>query len=275
MKYVILRDDDTNALTPIDYLERLFRPFLDRGFPVNLATIPNVNTEALHCDGELEVFNMTRTPTTPKTLPIGCNEKLVDYLKSNPCYQIVQHGCRHEFVSGKPEFAHDNGDDIRRRIKEGRKFLLEAGFPEPTAFVAPYDQLSQVSYLEVTRQFPVLSTGWFEWRRVPRSWWPQYLMKKLTRSAHWRVGNNILLTHPGCHLSYHRNYGTMLDEIRRSIDSRRVTVLVSHWWEYFRNRKADDALISVLHETADYLAKRNDVRVISFADLTRQSIELN
>ena len=37
MRYVILRDDDTNALTPIECLETLYRPFLDRGLPVNLA----------------------------------------------------------------------------------------------------------------------------------------------------------------------------------------------------------------------------------------------
>jgi len=42
MRYVILRDDDTNALTPIECLETLYRPFLARGLPVNLATIPEV-----------------------------------------------------------------------------------------------------------------------------------------------------------------------------------------------------------------------------------------
>src|SRR5947207_14714145 len=42
MRYVILRDDDTNALTPVENLERLYRPFLDRGLPVNLSVIPDV-----------------------------------------------------------------------------------------------------------------------------------------------------------------------------------------------------------------------------------------
>ena len=43
MRYVILRDDDTNALTPVACLERLYRPFLDRGLPVSLAAIPEVS----------------------------------------------------------------------------------------------------------------------------------------------------------------------------------------------------------------------------------------
>jgi hypothetical protein len=34
MHYVILRDDDTCAYTPPACLERLYRPFLERGMPV-------------------------------------------------------------------------------------------------------------------------------------------------------------------------------------------------------------------------------------------------
>src|SRR6266511_3759618 len=56
MRYVILRDDDTNALTPVECLERLYRPFLDRGLPVNLAVIPDVATDATTPDGRREGF---------------------------------------------------------------------------------------------------------------------------------------------------------------------------------------------------------------------------
>src|SRR5437588_618186 len=83
-------------------------PYLDRGLPVNLATIPNVNTSATHCDGGLELFLMAKPAGTPQTLPIGCNEKLVRYLRENAGFQILQHGCCHEFVEGVPEFAHEN-----------------------------------------------------------------------------------------------------------------------------------------------------------------------
>jgi len=56
MRYVILRDDDTNALTPPECLEWLYRPFLDRGLPVNLATIPAVSLDAKRPDGKPEGF---------------------------------------------------------------------------------------------------------------------------------------------------------------------------------------------------------------------------
>ena len=59
MRYVIIRDDDTNASTPVECLERLYRPFLERGLPVNLAVIPDVSTDAT-------------TPITPGAIRPTC-----------------------------------------------------------------------------------------------------------------------------------------------------------------------------------------------------------
>src|SRR5437870_3824758 len=75
MRYVILRDDDTNALTPVDCLERLYRPFLDRGLPVNLATIAKVRTDTTGAGGALEGYLVARDrfAVTLKTLPSGRN----------------------------------------------------------------------------------------------------------------------------------------------------------------------------------------------------------
>jgi len=275
MKYVIIRDDDTNALTPVEYLERLYRPFLDKGLPVNLATIPNVSTEATWAEGKPELFLMAKSGATPKNLPLGSNAKLVKYLLENSGFNILQHGCRHEFVNETYEFAQTNRWDIASRLDEGTKHLMEAGFDRPKAFVAPNDQLSRTSFEEVSKRFQVLSTGWYELGRLPVSWWPQYALKKTLRTPHWRVGKTILLTHPGCHLSYHKSYSTMLAEIKKSIDSRHLTVLVTHWWEYFRNNTPDEPFINLLHETADYLADRKDIKVISFNDLAEQNISLN
>lgn len=275
MRYVILRDDDTNALMPVECLETLYRPFLDRGFPVNLATIPNVNTEATYAEGRPELFLLAKKGITPKTLAIGSNPELVRYLKDNPGYCIVQHGCRHEFVHQSYEFDHSDRPDISRRLDEGTRCLLEAGFRRPTTFVAPYDQLSSVALEEVSRRFRVLSTGWFELRRLPLAWWPRYALKKTLGAPHWRMGRTTLLSHPGCHLSYHKSCDTILDQIIKSIDSLKVTVLVTHWWEYFRENKPDDRFIQVLHETADYLARRPDVKVISFDEVVEKELALN
>ena len=96
MRCVILRDDDTNALTPVECLERLYRPFLDRGLPVNLATVPEVRVDARTPEGAREGFLPKNPNPAVETVPLAENRALVQYLHANPGYSIVQHGCYHD-----------------------------------------------------------------------------------------------------------------------------------------------------------------------------------
>ena len=271
MRYVILRDDDTNALTPIECLERLYRPFLDRGLPVNLAVIPAVRTDTLNLQGFREGYLLANGGELPKVLSIADNRPLVHYLRANAGYHVVQHGCQHSLF----EFDSQNEADVVQRLELGTAMLKAAGFPPSKTFVAPYDRLSRVSYNEVAKRFRVLSTGWFERRRLPAVWRPRYIFNKLLHRPHWKTGQTLMLTHPGCLLSYQRPLETMLDEVKRSIESRQVTVLVTHWWEYFRGGKADEAFIRVLHQVADFLADDPEIEVIAFDDLIERRLRLN
>jgi hypothetical protein len=275
MKYVIIRDDDTNALMPAEYLERLYRPFIQRDLPVNLAVIPNVSTAACYAPGKPEKFLLAYNGGQNGCVPISHNGELLRYLRCFPQFHFVQHGCRHEFVGDHYEFDHNDRHEIARRLDEGIRAFELAGLPTPRTFVAPYDQLSRVAMEEVSKRFDVVSTGWFELDRLPRNWWAKYALKKLRGTPHWRVGHTTLLSHPGCHLSYHHSYSLMLQQIERSIERRRLTVLVTHWWEYFRDGSPDDAFIDVLHRTADYLASRKDVKVVSFDDVADKKVVLN
>lgn len=275
MRYVIIRDDDTNALTPVECLETLYRPFLDKGLPVNLATIPNVRSDVFLPNGEPEGFLVANKGVKPGFYSIGSNQKLLAYLKENAGFKIVQHGCHHDFVGTRTEFDHDNRKDIARRLDEGLRHLQEAGLGQPRSFVAPYDRMTRTAYQEITSRFDLLSTGWFELGRVPHKWWPHLALRKWRKRSHWRAGRNVFLSHPGCHLSYHRPYNTMLEEIRRSIESRRLTVLVTHWWEFYRTGEPDRPFIDVLHQTADYLARATDLKVISFEDVLTQRVPLD
>src|SRR5688500_78018 len=97
MRYVILRDDDTNALTPVACLEKLYRPFLDRGLPVNLATIPDVREDIRLPDGRREGFLPARRNRAVETVPLATNRALVEYLHRNANFHVVQHGCHHDY----------------------------------------------------------------------------------------------------------------------------------------------------------------------------------
>ncbi len=268
MRYVIIRDDDTCALTPIECLETLYRPFLERSLPVNLATIPNVRSDVFYPKGPLkgqpEGFLVAAKDVKPGTYPIGSNQKLVAYLRENSGFNIAQHAYHHEFVGGEPEFDIHDSVDIARRLDLGTQHLLEAGFPQPQSFVAPYDRITRESYRELAKRFRIISTGWFEWGRTPVAWWPNLMRAKLRRKKHWKTGDVTLLSHPGCLLSYQRSYETMLEQIKAAVRENLVTVLVTHWWEFFRGGEKDDKFIRVLHQTAEHLASSSDVKVIRF-----------
>lgn len=84
--------------------------------------------------------------------------------------------------------------------------------------------------------------------------------------------SHVPVSYLGCPLSRHRDCSQMLDTIRRTIYGQRLTVLVTHWWEYFPNRRPGEAFIKVLHETADLLANDPEIRVVSFEDLSPQEL---
>ncbi len=271
MKYVVLRDDDTHALTPVNYLEQLYRPFLDRGMSVGLATIPHVDTRITLANGQAELYLRVKNELGEGRIPIGRNKPLVDYLRANPGFEILQHGCHHNFH----EFACEDPSVIIEKLEEGNKLLLEAGFEKPTTFVAPHDRFSRVGLHEVAKRFRVISAFWFELRKLSPLWWPNYAFKKFFSMAHWQVGNLKLLTHPGSLVTHTYAYDSILPRIKENIARRKLTVIMTHWWEFYRENRPDDALIDVLHQIANYLATDPNVKMVSFRDIADGKVPLN
>ncbi len=274
MKYVLIRDDDTNATTPVAALERLFRPFLERSLPVNLAVIPAVATHATSLRGEPERFVHGPRAGKHGYVPIGQSSGLVSYLRSEPGFCIAQHGLHHEIVDGHFELDSDDARDVAARLDRGKELLAEAGLGPATAFVAPQDSVTRVAVREILRRYAVFSTGYFDLARVPRRWWPWYLYtKKVRGEPHWRTVRTHLLTHPGCKLTAAVDPATMLATVEAEIASRETTVIVSHWCEYFdADGRERSALVDVLHELARRLASRTDVRVVTFDHLARTTL---
>lgn len=267
--YVILRDDDTNALTPRACLERLYRPFLERDLPVNLAVIPEVRRATTDPRGRREAFvpEMAGEPT----VPLIHSPELVKYLQANPGYHLVQHGCHHDCF----EFALADRAEIERRFARGAERFAEAGFTPPKVFVAPHDRFSPESLRAAAERFAVVSSGWFELRRLPPEWWPRYALKKAFKQPHWRVGDTVLLSHPGCILSCYRSIADMLPKLQAAVLGQRTTVLVTHWWEYFHDGVENEAFVRVLHDLAEWLAARPDVKVVPFSALAEEKLPLN
>jgi hypothetical protein len=270
MRYVILRDDDTCAFTPPGGLELLYGPALRAGLPVTLSVVPAVTTRAVRLDGEPERFLGPVPDSQEREAPLADNRDLVKYLKDNKDIRLAQHGCTHSPF----EFDAPGRAGLAARLERGTLLLEQAGLSRPAAFVAPYDRLSRAGFLEVAARFPVISTGWFERGRVPLRWWPGLLARKLAGRPHWRAGGACLLSHPGCLLSRERSYPGMAAAVRRAVESSSLTVLVTHWWEYFPGGQPDQAFIQVLHEVLDWLAHDRGVRVVGFEEVRDGQVPL-
>ena len=260
---VIIRDDDTCALTPVACLERLYRPFLNRELPVTLATIPKVATDTKMPDGQPEGFIRNGREVDAGSVPLAEHPELLDYLRANPGFRIAHHGLTHEYF----EFTSTNAEALEAKLSEGQRLFEAAGLDRPKAFVAPYDQYSVEALRVLAKRFDVFSTGWFDRRKLPLSWLPGYVLKKLSRRRHWQAGGMELLTHPGCLLSYQRDFDTMLDTVKAAVRGGELTVLVTHWWEYFDGGEENERYIDVLHSVGEWLAGESDVEVVGFDDL--------
>ena len=175
-------------------------------------------TDARTPAGALEEFLFWRNGATAPSLPIESNAPLVSYLRKNPGYHIVQHGCHHN----PKEFNALGQKEAARRAERGTRALMQAGFPKPETFVAPHDKFSRASMEEIARRFRVISTGWFELGRVPLSWWPNYAMRKLRRAPHWKHGSTMLLSHPGCILSRNRPRQSIVNSIIDQLRAQRL-----------------------------------------------------
>ena len=67
----------------------------------------------------------------------------------------------------------------------------------------------------------------------------------------------------------------MLKSVMDHLASHQLTVLVTHWWEYFRDDRSDQEFIDVLHKIGDCLAANQELKVISFSDLVDGRLTLN
>ncbi len=62
-----------------------------------------------------------------------------------------------------------------------------------------------------------------------------------------------------------------MDAVRRAVEGQPLTVLVTHWWEYFPENRPDTGFINILHQLADYLADKSKFRVLGFDELATEN----
>lgn len=127
----VIRDDDLSAFNSSEDIKQWYADIFAMDIPVGFSTIPFV-TDASDLHG--------RGGQTGREHPISENQELIEYVKSNPLIEIMQHGCNHENVAGKYEYQADRG--LFEKTLKG-KYELERAFGKPVSvFVPPHDQIS-------------------------------------------------------------------------------------------------------------------------------------
>jgi len=277
VRYVLIRDDDVNALTPPEHLERLHRPFLDRGLPVNLAVIPKVYSDLSLPGGAPAGFLVAKRGNPPKALTLATNATLVQYLRANPGYHLAMHGYHHS----EREFGPDGGltprghrRDIAYRLERGMKLFHEMGLPAPVAFVPPDNALCRVSLVELARQFRVISSDQFVYADVPWNWSLGYGWRALFSAPHWRAGRTRFLTHPPSPVWGLADGASMVSAVEALVARQRLTVLPLQWWEFYPGNEPNPGAIAAYHALAEWPAQRSDVKAVTFLDVAEGRVPL-
>jgi hypothetical protein len=128
MKFII-RDDDLNYFSTPQDIERWYADIFAQGVPVGFAAIPFVT-------GLSDVYTAD-APKDDREYPLGNNDGLVQYLKTNPLIEVLQHGTRHDKGGGVFEYAHTAG--LVEQARRGRDELARALGKSPRLFAPPHD----------------------------------------------------------------------------------------------------------------------------------------
>ena len=230
-RLVILRDDDVNTTTPVERLERVYRPLLAEGHKITFATIPKVATGTVVPTGEREPFIMGTHGATE--LPLQRDTPIVGWLRENAALvEAGMHGLTHARLRNGTEFGSLTQAEAAARLDEGLKIMEHAFGKRPRSFIAPWDELSRGSIAATTERFDVVSTSFLNRKKLPASQWPKHFLERLRRQLILPINNCWVLRHEG---------GVRPDEtadqiharVRAIPDGPLITVIVLHHWMFW------------------------------------------
>jgi peptidoglycan/xylan/chitin deacetylase (PgdA/CDA1 family) len=234
MTLFLLRDDDTNATTDPDRLERAYAPLLDAGLPITFSVIPRVALDTQAPDGLPERYLPPSLAGVRREVPLTAFSPWAQWLRAHgeQC-SVAQHGLDHRRVRGGTELGSLTYREAEARVRLGRDILHDALGTDPTAFVAPWDALSPEALEVVVERFPVVSTSWLGPRRLPLRWWPAHVAERLSRSEVVPLGQSIVLRHRGGLVGPHTDPADVAGILDRLSIGAEVTVVVLHHWMFW------------------------------------------
>ena len=173
--YFCIRDDDTSFFTSPEELEDAYGEVTQWG-PVSLAVIP-------FCRAGVSKEVPEKFRGRWSTHPLHENQAIVEYLRAGVSarrFEIMLHGYHHAEPSGRGEFL--RGDDLEKKLIEGRKYLQDLLGAQIRVFVAPGNIMGRDGLRAIVRTglhfggtvgvragWPLLSRAtWRNWLKLRR-----------------------------------------------------------------------------------------------------------
>jgi hypothetical protein len=227
-----IRDDDTSFFTAPDELEQAYGEIVKHG-PVSLAIIP------FCCAGKSRGL-----PTAYRERwsihPLEENKPLVEYLRKGIAdgrYEPMLHGYHHDDPDGHFEFV--DGTDLRRKVREGKKYLETLLGSKIRVFVPPHNAIGKTGLDAVDREG--LHLGGVAGMRGGWSCFNASSLKAWWRIRRWRTSGHDgipWVVELGKHRELAGNPVTPLSNVEQSLkrfdeacEVSGVFCAATHYWE--------------------------------------------
>ncbi len=274
MKYVLIRDDDVNYFTKTEDLNRVYGFIFEREIPINFAIIPNVDASAKtisnnYPENSYEPFITEEFRGGKKQFQINKNLVLIKFLKSIKNAEFLLHGFTHKSESGNYEFKIEEESIIDEKLNRSSEIFELTFEKKPKTFVAPQDKYSIKSLVAIQKRFDIFSLGWIDKTNIPKSFLLNYYLMKLCRKNYILKGEFLILQHPGCQFSKFKEINKSSSILERYLNSNKITVIVVHHWEFFKDKKLNQELYMAFKNRILSLWENDNYKFINFSKLNK------
>lgn len=278
MKYVIIRDDDINYFTKPELLAKLYNPLFEEKIPVNFSVIPKVTANiklgysSLYRAREKVEYDPCIPPKfrgDNEDFPINENREIVEFIRSLENCEVLQHGLTHGLIEGVPEFKIRNEIEIARRANLGMALLKECFHSKPSFFVPPWDAVSSETIHCLKSQYKGLSVGRLNPVVLPVKSWGAYIKKTLASRNYMFCDELLIIERYGSILNRFNSLDLILSKVKQIIETRKIVILVNHYWEYFFDwSQLDKSFFEVWQKIMEYLLQKEDLHFLSLSELS-------
>ena len=277
MKRVVIRDDDISYFTKPETLIKLYGSLFEEKKPVNFSVVPEITGNIKNDSHSLyrKREEIEYDPCIPPRFR-GCNEnfqlkenmEIVEFIRGVENCEVLQHGLTHGFIDGVREFRINDDEEIQRRANSGSALLEECFHYKPSFFVPPWNDTSSRTIRFLSSRYKGLSVGKLNPFKLPAESWGDYIKKTLASRNYMFYKELLIIEHSGSILNRFNTPDSILNRVRKTVETKDIVILVNHHWEYFFDwSQLDQSFFGAWEQVMEYLLQKEDLSFLTFSEL--------